>query len=347
MKYLLPVAFLFCSYVFSYAQSPDKLIEEGIALHDNNEFEAAIAKYDAALQADPANYKAMYEKSLSLMSLKKYDESEIILKKLLDECKDNEYRRLSYVNYGTILDYRGDGQKSIKLYEKGIKEFPQSYLLYYNKGITEAGLNEEEDAIKSFKNSARLNPYHASSHNALARMVAGNNRIPAIFALMDFLLIEPNGKRAEENLALLNRLIMHGVERKDEKSVTINIDAALLSKKNKKKEDDFSSAEFMLSLMAASNKVADSLGAKTEADRLSYKLQMLIDLVGEAGKDKGFFKNFYMPFFREMKKNDLVTIASYIALSSSGDKAIADWLEENKDDVGGFYRWFENYKWVN
>jgi hypothetical protein len=46
-----------------------------------------------------------------------------------------------------------------------------------------------------------------------------------------------------------------------------------------------------------------------------------------------------------MKKNDLVTIAAHIILSSSKDQTITDWLKENKDDVDGFYRWFENYQW--
>ena len=50
--------------------------------------------------------------------------------------------------------------------------------------------------------------------------------------------------------------------------------------------------------------------------------------------------------FVEMKKNDLVTIASYIALASTGKEEITKWLKDNKDDVDGFYRWFENYKWV-
>lgn len=347
MKKLLPLLLLvgFCSGV--YGQTADKLIAEGIALHDKNDPEGAIAKYDAALKLEPANYAAMYEKSLSLMELKRYSESEDLLKTILEDCKDKEYRRLSYVNYGTLLDYQKEPKKSIKVYEKGIKEFPDNYLLYYNKGITQLGVGDEDDAMESFKSAAARNPYHASSHNALARMVAGENRIPAILALLDFLLIESKGKRAQGNLELLNSLIMRGVKKTGEKSTTISIDASILDKKKKKKDDDFSTAEFMLSLLAASNEVPDSLGARTEGDRLSYKLQMLINIIGEEDKeDDGFFKSFYVPFFKEMKKNDLVTIASHIILSSSGDKAIDEWLKENKDDVEGFYRWFENYKWV-
>jgi tetratricopeptide (TPR) repeat protein len=84
-----------------------------------------VAKYDAALKLEPSNGKAMYEKSYSLIELKKYAESAELLKTILKDSKDPEYRKLSYVNYGTVLDYMGDKSKSLEIYDKGMKEFPK------------------------------------------------------------------------------------------------------------------------------------------------------------------------------------------------------------------------------
>ena len=328
------------------AQDAAALIKEGIALHDKGELQEAINKYDAALVIEPANFKAMYEKSLSLVELKKYDDAEELSKKILKESTDPEYRRLSYINYGTLLDYQDEGKKALKMYDRGIAEFPDSYLLYYNKGITLAGMRNVPDAIECMQQALQRNPYHASSHNALGRLIGTDNRISAFLSLYSFLLIESKGQRAVDNSALLNKLLMQGVKREDGGSTTININASLLDKKNKKQEDDFSSAELLLSLMAASNEIPDSLGTQTRADTLSYKVQLLIGIIGDEKRTgKGFAKNFYVPFFTEMKKNNLVTIASHIILSSSEDPTITGWLEKNKDDVEGFYRWFENYQW--
>ena len=348
MKQLFISLLFTIAFNITRAQGDAKqLIGEGVALHDKGDFKGAIAKYDAALQVDPANSLAMYEKSYSLMALKKYDDAEELLGKILKESKDPDIRKLCYVNYGSLLDFEGKEKKSLKLYEDGIKEFPDDYLLYYNKGVTEAGMNETDDAIKSFEQALSRNPRHASSHNALGRIMAPKNRIPAILSMFSFLLIEPEGDRASQNIALLDKLIMRGIEKKDDKNVIINIDASLLDKKNKREEDDFSSAELMLSLLAANNDVPDSIGAKTDADRLSYKLQMLTDIIDETNKkEKGFYKNFYVPLFSAMKEKDFFTTACYVALTSSGKKDNDQWLNENKSRVDKFFEWFEKYQWT-
>jgi tetratricopeptide (TPR) repeat protein len=333
---------IFSHLAFSQGEA-DQLVKEGVSLHEKGDYTGAIAKFDAAIQLQPNHGEAMYEKSFSLMALKRYDEAADLLNKILKESKDPEIRRLSYVNYGTVLDYKGEKKQSLKVYEDGIKEFPQSYLLYFNKGITEVGLGYTDDAISSFKNSVRRNPLHASSHNALGILVADKNRIPGVLSMFSFLLIEPEGKRAEQNLAMLDKLIMRGISRKDDKNVTINLDASVLDKK-KSKEDDFSTAELMLSLLAAS--VPDSLKRKTDADRMSYQLRTLISVIDETDKkDKGFYKNFYVPFFVDMKKNDLITTACYIVMTSSGKEDILSWQQENKEKVDDFFGWLEKYKW--
>ncbi len=349
MKILFTAILFVCFSITATAQSDaGKLIEEGIALHDKGDYSGAIEKYDEALRLDPENYLAMYEKSYAFMAMKKYKDAEVILEKVLQSCKDPEVRKLCFVNYGTIHDYTGNTKKSLKVYDDGIREFPDYYLLHFNKGITYSGMKANDDALQCFQQSLRCNPYHASSHNAAGRLVSAGNRIPAIMAIFSFLIIEPTGKRAEQNLEFMNGLIMKGISRTDEKNVTISIDPAMLGDKKKKKEDDFGPAELMMSLLAASNEIPDSLGAKTEADRLSYRLQMLVNVIGETSAgDKGFFRNFYVPFFREMKTKGLLTTACYIALASTDDEDIQNWLEDNEDKLDEFYEWFKKYTWPN
>jgi Tfp pilus assembly protein PilF len=336
---------LFTQYVLAQGTAKD-FISEGIALHDKGDYNNALLQYDQVLRVEPNNHLAMYEKSYALMALKRYDEAADLLKKVLKDSKDPEVRKLCYVNYGSILDYQGEGKKSLKIYKEAIKEFPDNYLLYFNKGVTEQGMNEMEDAILSFKDALRKNPYHASSHNALARLVVAESRIASVLSLVSFLLIEPTTQRGKQNMELLNKLLMKGIEKKDDKNTVITIDAGLLDKKNKPKEDDFSTAELMLSLLSANDEVPDSLGAKTDADRLSYRFQLLIGMLNEeVKKDRGFFKTFYVPMYAEMKQKDHITTACYIALASSGKEDIMQWLKDHKTDVEEFYKWFKGYIW--
>lgn len=206
-------------------------------------------------------------------------------------------------------------------------------------------MNENQKAKDCFQQSVSLNPFHASSHNILARLEFEQNRIPAVLACFSFLLMESQGNRAKENLALLKQLLYRGVTKGENGNVTISIPSSSLDKK-KGKIDDFGTAEFMLSLMASDASIPDSIGAKNDADRLSYKMQMLISVISETDKkDKGFFKNFYVPMMVEMKSRNLVQTASYIAMSTAGDADISKWLSENETAVAEFYDWLKSYKW--
>lgn len=322
----------------------EELIQEGISLYDKQDYEGSIEKFNAALALQPNHDHALYEKSLSLIRLKKYNEAGDLLKKVLDVSKDEDIRSRAFANYGTALDLDGKAKESLKIYKQGLKEFPDDYMLHFNKGITETGMNDLDAAEQSFQNSASLNPKHASSHNALGRVAVNESRIKGVLAIFTFLLVEPEGARAEGNVTLLNRLIMKGIRRTDEKSVTINIDASTLGKK-KPKEDDFSSAELMLSLLAAH--VPDSLNDKTDADKMAYQMEKLISIIDESDKkDKGFFKNFYVPFLVDIKKEGMIKTACYVALTSSENEDIFKWQNENKTTVENFLKWVKEYKWA-
>jgi TorA maturation chaperone TorD len=142
---------------------------------------------------------------------------------------------------------------------------------------------------------------------------------------------------------------MKGISENETGGMNILVDAGMLDKKKKKNaEDDFSTADMMLSLLAATSKQAeDSLGLKTEADKLSYKLQMLTNLITEREKQpKGFFKNFYVPMLAEMKEKNYMQTACYIAMTSSRDEAIKKWLAENESRINELYEWFDAYTWT-
>src|SRR6478609_4238910 len=77
----------------------EKKVDEGVGHHDKGEYDLAIIKYNEALVIDKDNLLALAEKALTLISLKKFEES-------IDCCKlaiarhpgDNGLRNV-YVTY--------------------------------------------------------------------------------------------------------------------------------------------------------------------------------------------------------------------------------------------------------
>ena len=121
----------------AFAQNPSmakQLVLEGVTLYDEGKYAQAISKYDDALKVDKDNFFALAEKAMTLVATKNYEESIKLCKRVL-KLYPNEDLSMLYVTYGNATDLSKDSKKAIKIYDEGIKKYPNQYQLYYNKGI--------------------------------------------------------------------------------------------------------------------------------------------------------------------------------------------------------------------
>ena len=340
MRYamLLPLLFLFV--LPSFSQDANALVKEGIALHDNGEYDAAIQKYNAALALDRDNYDALYEKAYSLLSGNKYSETIELCKYILKKHKANRNNGHVYITMGTSLDLSGKPKDAIKMYDEGIKLYPQMGLLYFNKAITLNTMNEQEEALRAIKLSITNNPYHGSSHHFLNAVTV--NKTQALMSSLVLLAIEPAGKRGAEHLQKVQKALAAGAKKTGENQVTINLDMLSPSSK-RKQEDDFSTVDMLLGLNAALD-FDDKFKDETSINRVQRKLESLFAILGEANDNRpGFGWTHYAPFFAEMKKEKHVETFTHIIHLSVNDASNNEWLEENADKVTNFETWFKTY----
>ncbi len=119
--------------------------------------------------------------------MQNYDEAIDYCKKAIDKHPFENALKSAYVTYGNALDALKKPDKSIELYDEGIKKFPEFYQLYFNKGITLSSINQIDEAVSCLQRSISLNPKHAGSNNALARLLYSQNKnIPALLAFCRF-----------------------------------------------------------------------------------------------------------------------------------------------------------------
>jgi tetratricopeptide (TPR) repeat protein len=349
MRILIAFAIALLAFTPVSAQDDDaikSLLKEGVALHDKGDYEGALKMYDEILKANSNHFTTLYEKSMTLYIMRRFDECAELCQQILKKHSDNAECRLVYVNYGSALDGMNKPEKAIKIYSQGIKKFPQAYLLYFNRGVTQYLQKEYEKAGEDFKKSAGLNPVHASSHQFLAYSIYKTNKIAAIMSLSTFLVLEREGPRATKNLKALLQLLGSNVEKTGNNNVTINLTSDALDTKERG-EDDFHMTEFLLTMDAAldHDEKRKDLDA---AQRLKGKLELIITHDDEVKRKnrKGFFTTFYIPFLREMKDKYLMETAAYIMYSSSDDESAKKWLQANQAKVDAFYQWLQEYKWV-
>jgi len=325
-----------------------KLVKDGIELHDKGDYDGAIKKYDAALAIDPNDIYANYEKAYSCNLAKRYKDCIDICKFIIKTLPDNSLMNQVYEVYGNALDDSGNSNEAIKIYNEGLKKFPEYYMLHFNKGVTCMKLEKKDEALSAYNLALRYNGLHPSSNYYTGSLLQKQNRIPAMLAYMTFLALEPQTERSKKAFDAIDEIIYRNIK-KDGNNTTISISMDMLDQaKDKKAENNFGSVELAFSMLGTMDnaKGIDSI-AKTPADKFDFKLQMLINALANSIKEgKGFYWEHYVPFFIEMKKQGYTQALSNIIYQASGEEKSSKWLEENEKKVNEFYEWLGKYTWT-
>lgn len=343
MRIFILFLFLFCSTSHLHAQddSLKTILYEGIALHDKGDYDGALKRYDEVIARSPSYLLAWYEKSLTLYTAQRYKECVDLCKEVIRKFKEGDELDNIYVNYGSALDASGRPDEAIRIYSQGIRKY-NHYLLFFNRGITEYQQKKMEDAIHDFEQALELKPLHASSHQYLGYAVHANNKVAGIMSLISFLLIEPGTARAEKNLQILQDVLGSYAKKTGEKTVTIFMTPGMLDQK--KRPDNFSITNMSLQLQVATE-FGDSSKNLSPAEKMQKKLELLA--VVSTDNKKGFFTNFYAPFFKAMKEKDLLETASHLMLTRANDEINNNWLSLNQEKVKLFRQWLQDYQWLD
>ncbi|MGB7785321.1 MAG: tetratricopeptide repeat protein [Salinimicrobium sp.] len=321
---------LLCAGQFATAQESeiDRLINQGVELHDSGDYPGAIELYKKALELDPNSDQAHVEIGYSYYAAGDYRNSEIHSKKAIE--LDGEYAGLAYINYGNALDAQGKTRKAIKVYEEGLKEH-ESYLLYYNHGISCMNSGKLDKAFESAVSAIDLNPMHGSSHLLLSDvMAAKNSRIQAILPLYFFLLTENHTERAKTRFADLRKYLDHGVSKTDEGTLDVNIPVSGNS--------DFDAAEMMISLLKSSEDLEENRD-KPRLQLFAENNDKIFKMLGELKKEQGgIFWELYVPFFSQLAENGHTETYSYYIALTEGEEAVS-WLDRHKEEINSFGEW--------
>jgi tetratricopeptide (TPR) repeat protein len=320
----------------------EAILNEGVKLHDSGDYDGAIKKYESILLVNPDNISAIYEMGFSYFAKKDYKRALEISQKGSEYASDLLPR--FYMQIASCSDHLGDSKKAINIYKQTIKEFPKTYLLHFNLAIAYVKQKKEDLAISSVKEELYLTPTHPTSHLLLGELFKDNEyRIPAIFALSRFLILEPQSGRSAGALATLQELINGGVVAKDKMNITIFIDP-----KEKKDEGDFGSLQMALSVVSAGRfleKNANKSAMEKEVEQFKSFFQIMLDLVGKEQSKLKFTGDYYVPYFLAMQKQGHVETFVYLIHSGNSDKEVGAWLDANMGKVRAFVEWNKQYQW--
>ena len=307
------------------------MIRDGIALHDKENYDGAIAKYDKVVPNDTNYVIALSEKSLSLLKLEKYDEA-------VDVCETalKNSRLVTpelYVNLSSALDYADKKEESLAVLDEGMKMFPKNNVLVFNKGVTLYNMKRYDEAVATFKDAIRLNPFHPGSHLMLGSIAADEgDYVKALLCLNTFLLLEPESDRAKKIIPYIDALASGNVSKKNAKG--INLDDG----------DDFKSLESMV-------KNKSALRPKYEVDsKLDFNMirqtQLILENLEYNPSGKGFWMQTYVKFYKELYDQKWFESFSYHLVLGSDNTEAQSTVKKNITKIKKFEDW-AGTEWYN
>ncbi len=335
MKHLLTLIFwlLLAVNLFGQADKVAELVRRGVELNDQGNYDEAIAKFKEALSIDKNSTAANYELSYTCMTSGKYEDAIKYSKKVIKINVDNQHQ--AYIVLGSSLDLTGKPKKAIKTYLEGLEKYPNSNLLNYNLAYTYFQQKEYNKAEAAAISAINAKPTHPSSHLILsATMMAKGERLKAVLPLYYFLMLEPNSQRSKPNYISLRKMLVQGIEQKDENNISVNVSV-------KGADDEFSGAEMMVSLLAASRYSKENRD-KSDMELFVESTRSAFSILSELKKDKrGFWWDLYVTKFNDLvETKNYEAFCYYISKSLNADD-VKKWIADNPTKMDDLKAWMK------
>jgi len=308
-----------------------ELVQEGVQYHDSQNYDKAIKKYKEALALDKKSPLANYELAMTYSEKGDFPQSLKYANKVIKQ--KNEYVIPAYMVKGNVLDEQGRTKKSIKLFNKAIKETDGHYLLNYNLGINYFKEGDLDAASEQMIKAIMRNPTHASSHLYLALAQKRKEElVKSLLPIYYFLLLEPNSKRAENAYVLLQSDLSGDVSQDGFDETQVNIVV------NDSEDNPYGSVELMINLMAAA-RFTDKHKDQTNEQYFLVTTKGVFEQLGALDiKAKDIWSDFYVPFFKQVKESKHFETFTQYVMQGTSDLA-TEWIAFHPDEVEDFFFW--------
>lgn len=117
---------------------------------------------------------------------------------------------------GNAYDYAGHRKEAIKLYETGLKKFPESGRLWVEKGNMAYLVEDYDEAVRCYEEAVERDPAYDASYYRLARLFGMTyDPVWAIMYAQTYMLISNNEDRIDEMSLLIYNIYHDNIKREN------------------------------------------------------------------------------------------------------------------------------------
>jgi tetratricopeptide (TPR) repeat protein len=312
--------------------------KEAITLMDNGNIDESIKLLEEAQKLDPKRIDYPYEIAFAYYLKEDYQKTIDILNKYV---KHQDVTERLFQLLGNSYDMIGETSKAIKVYDNGIKKFPNSGMIYLEKGNLHWDKKEYSKALPYYEKGIEVAPNFSSNYYRAAKIYC--NSTEEVWGMIYgeiFMNLESNSDRTIEISKLLFDTYKSEIKFVNDSSVSVS---------------------FCQQMIMDLNTLSDSKNLQLPFCMI-YEPTLLMSIVSEKNINinsldrirKNFIENYYKMGYDKIHPNVLFEYQNKIneaghletynhwILMKGDEDGFDTWLSENEDKWDRFVDWFTN-----
>ncbi|WP_165020554.1 MULTISPECIES: tetratricopeptide repeat protein [unclassified Dysgonomonas] len=316
---------LFSTQIVNAQVSSEKLIRQGVSLHDKGRYKDAIACYEEALKINPTSMSAVYEMSLSYLQLKDYTNALKYSTKVINA----NFQPLlvdAYTVKGTALADMDKTDDAIKLFSEALVRCGDEYLLHFNLGLCYFNTKNNQMAVQHLRKAIEIDATHSSAFLLYAYALSDADRwIQSFYSFHFFLLLEPNTQRSKDAFAEMYDII----------ATKLPANAPQLTP-----EDGINRQKLYESLVRIQPQGNDAISQYKYFEEASKTIFFALSQM-QNDTQSGLLWDFFVPTYEEILGSGYFdTYCRYVSVAYFNESL--EWWNNNKTQVDSFIEWFEH-----
>lgn len=306
--------------------SVEEIIREGVARFEAGDLPGARARLEAALAAEPGNFIALYELSLTHQAAK--DTDACLTTTAQGMATPSRLWPAFAALKGACLSDAGRLDEAVSTFREALQEHPDDPVINFNIAIALGRNGDGSAACFHLEKAILARPDHRSALYALGLMrSAEGKRAAGVAALLRFLMLEPSGTRAKTAARTLLATLDSTVEKTGDESFAITLPSG---------EMDDTVLELALSLAASGRTLEPEDGKKKPAaQRTVEALESFVEFVAEMKDEKAAanLRTIALGPLHALSGAGLWAPFGYRVLALAGDADAQRWLGAHPAEV--------------
>jgi tetratricopeptide (TPR) repeat protein len=306
----------------------ESLLKEGIELNNEGSYGRAIERFLDALKIDDKLWKAKYELAFAYLQSGNPMMAEKYSREIV---KGSDSLKLeAFLILGAAYDRQDKSKKSLKVYKKTVKEFPDNYLAHFNLGLSYYNRREWDKAEENVEKAILNNRAYPGSHFLMSHiMINKGEAVKAMLTLYYFLLLEQDTERAHNAYDILQDLW---------KSKVDNVNGKRIISIGKGSNDFFKMVDIAIKMKAS--EYDPDLKPEEQLKVFADNTKLLFDVISNTyDEELGFWEITYLDFFKKLYDRGYSEQFAYYISNTSYRPQVLVWLSDHYSGFNSFINW--------